>query len=178
MSKAETGRRGAGVNRSGATDTTMLIWKTIEANPGITRDEIFAKIEHQIPAGWAKRRYLHHQSRSYGAKPIAPDNLDVRRARSFMLGAALGDMRKCGSVARDAGDGYRTLRPIRLYKGNAEHVDETGTKAAQHLNAAYALPVVENFIARTEDLGPRGKSRPTAKEWAAIKLVAKAYRAV
>ena len=34
----ESVRGAAGKARGGATDTTMLIWKVIAANPGITRD--------------------------------------------------------------------------------------------------------------------------------------------
>jgi len=174
MSASDQGRRGAGVNRSGATDTTMLIWKTIEANPGITRDEIFAKIEHQIPAGWAKRKFATHYK-------ITADKLSsaviLYRARSHVLGDVLKHMRYLKSVARDKDGHYEVLREILRYRGNPDHVDESGTKAAEQINAVYALPIAEGFVDRTESLGPRGKSRPTAKEWAALKRVVRAYRA-
>jgi hypothetical protein len=152
----------------------MLIWKTIDASPGITRDEIFEKIEHEIPPGWAKRRYAVEIGRSENV-----ESLPIMNARRYILTHTLRMMRsKHLSIICDDAGGYRTLREIKMYRGNRDHVDETGTKAADHINAAYALPVVEKFVARTEELGPRGKSRPTAKEWDAIKQVARAYRAV
>jgi hypothetical protein len=35
----------------------MLIWKVIEANPGITRAGIWERVEHGIPEGYALRRF-------------------------------------------------------------------------------------------------------------------------
>lgn len=49
--------RGAATARGGATDITMLIWKVMAANPGITRAGIWERIEHDIPAGYALRMY-------------------------------------------------------------------------------------------------------------------------
>jgi hypothetical protein len=42
---------------SGATLLIEIIWKAIDANPGITRDDLFAEIEHETPPRWANRRY-------------------------------------------------------------------------------------------------------------------------
>ena len=138
MSKPETGRRGAGVNRSGATDTTMLIWKTIDANPGITRDEIFGKIEHEIPAGWAKRRYAAMEKHRGKIKALENDPARVLiLARRYVLSNTLSQMKYLGSVHRE-GDGYSILRALQRYAGNRDHIDETGTKAAEHINRAYA----------------------------------------
>ena len=130
----------------------MLIWKVIDANSGITRDEIFAKIEHQIPAGWARRRYVGQAKVKLGAESLG-HNLTLTRARGFVLTAILKDMRASGSVVRNAGC-YETLREIKQYRGNPDHVDETGTKAAEHLNAAYAIPKIRAFIARANPNRP------------------------
>ena len=133
--RSEKGRRGAGVNRSGATDTTMLIWKTIDTNPGITRDEIFAKISDRIDPGYAKRRYVAKNKIS-GDRLLSPEILT--RARRFVLSDCLIQMRRWGSVARDEHDRYQVMREIGFYNGNPDHVDETDTKAADHINRAYA----------------------------------------
>lgn len=163
--------RGAGVSRPGATDTTMLIWKVIHANPGITRDEIFARVEQQIPEGWAKRRYATLYK-------IPSDRLTsggiLGRARREMLTLTLQKMRRYGSIERGDGGGYKTRREIRRYQGNPDAVDETGTRAADHLNAAYALPKAEAAVARVNPENPR----PTKAEWEAIVRVVKQARNV
>lgn len=155
--------RGAGTDRPGATDTTMLIWKVIDANPGITRDEIFDRIEHEIPAGWAKRRYLNQMDRWDRDRSI-----DLAAARRYVLTHTLKMMRLHGSIA-NAEAGYRTLREIRRYRGRPDQVDATGSVAAEHLNDAYALRTAEAWVAR-------GSSRTSAAEREAIIRVIRAMR--
>ena len=42
----------------------MLIWKVIEANPGITQDEIWNRVQDDIPPGYALRCYAASRTRS------------------------------------------------------------------------------------------------------------------
>jgi hypothetical protein len=126
----------------------MLIWKTINANPGITRDEIFAKIEDQIPAGWAKRRYIHAY-KIRGDDAVSPRIL--WKSRWYVLRDTLDQMRRQGSVTRDDSGRYTVLREIRRYKGNPDQVDHTGQAAADHLNRAYAERTVRAAVTRTAD---------------------------
>lgn len=161
-------RWGGARARTGATDTTMLVWKVIDASPGIIGEEIFTKVEHQIPAGYAKRR---HRKRNPHAKYV--DDADATYwARRFVLFEDLRNMRRYGSVSKD-GDGYRVLREIKQYRGDPSVVDETGTAAAEHLNAAYALKVLDAVLARNE--GQRLK-RYTTEEHEALKTCRDALR--
>ena len=166
MSNTVAGVRGAGVNRSGATDTTMLIWKVIDANPGITREEIFAKVEHEIPAGWAKRLYIN-------ANKIRVDGTSaariLERARRHAFMQTLAHMRKYGSVAQSAEGNYRILRPIKQYNGNPDQVDATGDQAANHLNEAYAWRTLQAARKRFNPDSPRlCLSRAEARAFALI----------
>ena len=45
-----------------------------------------------------------------------------------------------GSIAKD-GNNYRTLRPLKGYRGNPDAIDITGTVAAEHMKMASALRV-------------------------------------
>jgi hypothetical protein len=130
----------------------MLIWKTINANPGITRDEIFVKIEDQIPAGWATRRYIN-------VEKIHVDDASstwiLRRSRRYILRDTLDQMRKHGSVNRDDSGGHTVLREIRRYNGNPDHVDHTGQIAADHLNEAYAWRKLQAARKRFKPDSPR-----------------------
>lgn len=172
-------RWGAGGKpRPGATDTTMLIWKVIDANPGITADQLFEKIEHQIPSGYALRTYAakvransqRDRRRTRGgdadrvaSPPLTTAGLDPRRARWFVQRSVLSRLIKTGVVGTDDG-GYRIRRPIKRYRGNPDHIDETGTKAGRHLNAAYAYRDAQKAIKRVNPANPR----PTAAEWQSI----------
>ena len=130
----------------------MLIWKVIDANPGITRDEIFAKIEHEIPAGWAKRRYINY--RKINADSQSPA-LILARARSYVVKDILHQMRQWKSVAQSADGTYRTLRPIKCYNGDPASVDATGDHAANHLNEAYAWRTLQAARKRFKADSPR-----------------------
>lgn len=155
-------RWGGAQARVGATDTTMLVWKVIDANSGITRPEIFAKIEDQIPSGYAIRRYAAAKK----SVARAPATLS---ARSFVLTETLSRLIRYGSVAKSADTkGYWTLRPIKRYFGDPAKVDETGTAAAEHLNTAYAIKTVRAAGTRVNPRNPR----LTAAEWAAALAVA------
>ena len=174
----ESSVRGAGRSRGGATDTTMLIWKVIAANPGITRAEIWERVEHSIPDGYARRLYVAHKARKYQA---SDDAGYLRAARRGLLSKALWTMVRLGSLAKE-GDGYRSLRKP-AYQGNPETVDETGTKAAEHMALADALRVAEKWLARAKPdradrngrpgpiLGP-----PSRKEYEALMLLVTALR--
>lgn len=81
MTERRKSVRGSGRDRGGATDTTMLIWKIIDANPGITCDEIWEQVEDRIPMGYALRLY----SRSSVAGGSATDDRIQRRMRPACL---------------------------------------------------------------------------------------------
>lgn len=155
-------RYGAGVDKGGASDVTMLVWKLLSAEPGLTRDEIFARVEHAIHVGNARRAY----ARKSGATGRAPD-IDTRRARGFVLTSLLHDMRKLGTVERDDAGRYRAGREPR-YSGDPDTIDETGTKAAEHLAHAYAKRAVRAYLARTANQ----PGAPTQKERAAMRTLA------
>lgn len=131
----------------------MLIWKVIDANPGITRDEIFAKVEHEIPAGWAKRRYIQAGKIGGAAASVPPI---LARARRYILTEALASMRRTGRIECD-GNGNRTLKPLRIRKGegNPDYVDATGDQAANHLNEAYAWRTLQAARKRWKSDSPR-----------------------
>ena len=152
MSNTVAGVRGAGVNRSGATDTTMLIWKVIDANPGITREEIFAKVEHEIPAGWAKRRYIQ-AGKIAGNRAESPAILT--RARRYILTESLASIRRTRRIEGSPEGGYETLRPIRFYGGDGERIDATGDQAANHLNERYAWRTLHAARKRWKTDSPR-----------------------
>jgi len=176
----EASVRGAGRARRGATDTTMLIWKVIAANPGITRAEIWKHVEHGIPDGYAIRRYV--RARSVGARPPAPT-----KARSYILTDTLNSMRRSGIISGE-GDGkdrrYTVAREMN-YRGNADAIDETGSKAAEHMAVADALRIAEKWLARAkpdrvDSLGRRSVpvlGPPSRKEYEALVILVKAVRA-
>ena len=157
----------------------MLIWKVIAANPGITRAEIWRHVEHSIPDGYAIRRYS--RARNVGAGPSTPT-----KARSYILTDTLNSMRRNG-IINGEGDGkdrqYTVVREIE-YWGNADAIDETGSKAAEHMAVADALRIAEKWLSRADPdrvnrhgqrsviLGP-----PSRKEYEALVLVVKALRA-
>lgn len=170
--------RGAGRPRAGATDTTMLIWKVIEANPGLSTDEIWERVEHRIPAGYALRRYATSnpskiKSRQ-DATSSAPDLL--RAARRWVLRNRLWEMRRNKSIEQ-VGDGYRSLRDID-YRGNAEVIDVEGSKAAEHMAMADALRTVEKMLGKVNlDRKYGACLQVTRKEYEAIVVLAKWVRA-
>lgn len=141
--------RGAGTDRSGPLETTQLIWKVIDANPGITRDGVVAKVLPSVPSGWASRRRMPEDSPGHRYKTLGPQRLVSLDARKrYLIVSTLAKMVSCRSIAKSADGGYTTLRPLRNYKGDVDRVDETGTVAADHLNDAYALRVAETWMAR------------------------------
>jgi hypothetical protein len=153
----------------------MLIWKVIAASPGITRAQIWARVEHDIPAGYAKRRFA--KSAKYRASESAR-NLET--ARSFVLSKILGDMRNLGTISTEGVGINRRFTAARepRYHGNPDAIDETGTKAAEHMALADALRACERVLARGD---PERKSGPAfaggRKDYAALALVVKALRA-
>lgn len=155
-------RWGGASARSGATDTTMLIWKVVNANPGITRQGIWEKIEHEIPTGYALRRYANSQKPT---QTLDHEQL-VERARRFVLTHALGNMAVKGILGFTAGTRtmrqYVTLREIRRYNGDPDKIDATGTVAAEHLNTAYALRTARAWQRRTEGHVTRCSARERA----------------
>lgn len=177
MSRSVRGA-GAGRDRPGATDTTMLIWKLIETEPGITRDQILAKIGARVPLGYARRRLAAHMAsrnaptvRGGQAAVAAPslNGISADRARRFLVTNSLKGMRASGTVARDGEGAYRVLRPLRYY-GDPETIDITGTKAAEHLDRAYAIRTLRKFNARAEAKGSQFPTM-TREEYVAFKRV-------
>lgn len=161
----------------------MLIWKVIAANPGISRQGIWEQAEHSIPEGYATRMYARN-----GGIKSTPDGsgVDLGRARGFVLTLALHHMRRAQSVTWE-GDGrdrrYTVAREI-YYKGNPDVIDETGTKAAEHMAVADALRAAEKWLARADPdrvarNGKRGPviGPPSRKEYEAVLLVVKTLRA-
>lgn len=172
--------RGAGTPRAGATDTTMLIWKVIAANPGITRQGIWEHVEHGIPEGYALRRYFVYREtsgsggRTGGGKSRTPRDpgLLLRAARYYVLRHALRGMCRGGSIVSEIVDGdcrYAVGRELR-YLGDPETIDVDGSKAAEHMAMADALRVAEKFL-------KRGSTRLTLKEREAVEIVIRALRA-
>lgn len=164
----------------------MLIWKVIAANPGITRTGIWEHVEHSIPEGYATRVYA--ASLRHRGKLVASGSAtNLTRARGFILTDKLYAMRKGGAVDWE-GDGadrrYTVAREPR-YRGNMDAIDETGTKAADHMAVADALRVAEKWLARArpdrvDSLGRRSVpilGPPSRKEYEAFMLVVKALRA-
>lgn len=126
---------GVGRPRGGASDTTMFMWLVIEANPGITRDELWAKVETQIPAGYAKRRLLRSVKSGWVHGPAHPDRV-ISAGRWYVFRVTLDQMRLSGLIVRNGDCLTVGRRPT--YYGNAAALDITNTKAGEHLNRAYA----------------------------------------
>lgn len=163
--------RGAGTARAGATDTTMLIWKTIKANPGITRSEIWAKVEHGIPDGYALRRWTAGRPHAR----VVANGLATTRARSYVLSDVLANMQKCGNIVKVSGC-YSALRQPK-YLGNPEAIDVDGSKAAEHLAVADALRVAEKAIGKPFNRDKRNGAIRTRELYDAVTVMVKALRA-
>jgi hypothetical protein len=149
----------------------MLIWKVIAANPGIDRAGIWAKIERQIPEGYALRSYERYRETSGGR--LAERGASPQTARRFVLTKALANMRQLGTVtAAGTGDkaAYTVARPPR-YLDNAEAVDETGTRLADHMALVEACRTIERMLARAE------QPRLSLAERAAVSLLVSRMRA-
>lgn len=175
----ENSVRGAARSRGGATDTTMLIWKVIAANPGISRQDIWEQVEHSIPEGYAQRRYVNarRNRRGVGARTPAPT---PSRARHYVLTDALCQMRALGSITWEGDGADRRYNIVRepSYHGNAKAIDETGTKATEHMAIVEALRIAEKMLARANldtKHGPLVYLRRT--EYQAVALLVKAVRA-
>lgn len=148
----------------------MLIWKVVAASPGITRQGIWQRVEHDIPAGYARRLY----------PDVVPGPMGTTSARSRVLTNTLGNMCRHGSMqAEGAGRGRRftVARPLG-YHGNPDMVDEPGTRAADHLAEAKALLVMEKALTRAKPgRAHQSPLRLTQKEYEALVLVVRGLRA-
>lgn len=156
----------------------MLIWKTIKANPGITRDELWTKVEDGIPPGYAMRRYAAELNAIERRTGRTPNGSGVRltQARGYVLTHVLARMRGRGSVIRKNGC-YSALKQPQ-YLGNPDMIDHTGTKAAEHMATADALRTLEKTIARAKPNIPhQSPVRLTQKEYDALVVAVKALRA-
>ncbi len=164
--------RGAARSRGGATDTTMLIWKVIAASPGIIRARIWERVEHDIPPGYATRLYSNERAR-HGKSIAHASAIDLARARGYVLTLALINLREKGNVSWD-GEGndrrYMAARPP-VYRGNPDMIDESGTRAAEHMALAEALRVVEKALAQ-------GRPPPSAVGGHGLRLRGKLFDAV
>jgi hypothetical protein len=172
--------RGVGKARGGATDTTMLIWKVIEANPGITRAGIWERVEHDIPAGYALRSYAADMAKKgKSLEAVAPAS-KLSRARGFVLTVRLNTMRKGDSVVweGDGPDRRYTVAQELTYHGNPDAIDETGTKAAEHMAVADALRTVEKMLAKGSTERKYGPAFVGGrKEYEAVTLLVRTLRA-
>jgi hypothetical protein len=152
----------------------MLIWKVIAANPGITRAEIWKRVEHSIPDGYAMRVYAQDVASQSRKRRVEPAPLLLDGARGYVLTRRLKDMRRGGVITWE-GDGnerrYAVARELR-YRGNPDAIDETGTKAAEHMAIADALRVVERLLAQGDKL----RTRLGSRQISAIETLAKAVR--
>ena len=157
----------------------MLIWKAIAANPGITRAELWQRVEHGIPEGYALRLYatfLRTKGRS-GPNGSGPD---VARARGFVLSDKLKGMRRRGSVTYEGDGDDRHYFPARAldYKGDADAIEIDGSKAAEHLAVADALRTVEKMLARGDRDRKHGAPLiGTRRDYDAVAFLVKALRA-
>jgi hypothetical protein len=159
----------------------MLIWKVIAANPGITRQGIWARVEHDIPIGYATRRFaktgnLVQRGPRTRFSPEAA-------ARSFVLTETLNSMQRHGHISREGAGQDRKFSVAKepRYLGNPDAIDETGTKAAEHMALADALRTVEKMLAKAD---PARRGKPGAplggigwKEVDAVTLLVQALRA-
>jgi hypothetical protein len=151
----------------------MLIWKTIKANPGITRAELWKKVEHGIPEGYAQRMYARH-----GVKGWSRDGflLHPERARNYVLMNSLRSLRRSNKIVLVDGC-YSALKQPQ-YLGDPEVIDVDGNKAAEHMAMADALRTLEKAIARAKpDIPMQSPVRLTHKEYEALVLVTRALRA-
>lgn len=182
MSEAnQDGRWGAGKDQTGVPDaTTVLIWKTIAAHRGITRDELFARIEHEIPDGWAiralasrreslRRSNARRRGEDAAAQPPASSPPSTASAREYVFGNRLNRMTRARSIACD-GDAFRTLRDLKPPKFDPDHVDETGTKAAQQLDTASAWRTVRAAQRRMRTTGSTRMTRTECDAFLAVQL--------
>ena len=154
----------------------MLIWKVIAASPGITRAQIWERVEYDIPVGYAMRRYP--ASRKAGKNAFIP----ASTARSYVLSDVLQEMRKRRTITREGAGHDSRYTAVRqpLYRRDPDKIDETGTKAAEHMALAEALRTVEKMLPRRLDRTQR-KTGPAVslsdRECDAVALIARALRA-
>ena len=145
----------------------MLIWKVIDATTGITRKEIWERVEKDIPPGYALRRY--ENVRAHRNAPTLPV------ARKYVFNGLLANLERHGAI-RSTGAGAERMfiagRDL-WYRGNPDAIDETGTKAADHMAVAEALRVVDKLLASGGSL----RSRLGSRQIAAIATLAQAARA-
>jgi hypothetical protein len=138
-------RRDPSTRTVGADNVTMLLWKTIELVPGISRDELVARVGPRINDGHAKRRYVPYLGAKWvGANSHAPThfkNVDVNRAKRHLVTSTLSNMRRDGSVERDDDGGYHVLRRPRTaaYQENDDVIDVTGEITRHHMRKAEAI---------------------------------------
>ena len=160
MTQPHNGVRGPGRSRGGATDTIMLIWKIIEANPGIDRAGIWERAEHGIPEGYALRRYANSLPRDGKRTADISSVQSLARARNYVLGHTLTHMRhsRPPMVGWEGLGNDRRYTALRLphYVGDPGTVDETGTKAAEHMARADALRILKAARARVNPAIARG----------------------
>lgn len=144
---AEKSIRGAGTDRAGATDMTAFIWKAIDANPGIDREDLIAKVQPEVPSGWAARRKITAIDRVISMRSHRDNPID--RRRRYLVVQRLSQMVQNGSIRRDADGNYFVQRPLRRYRGDLSQIDVTRTVAAQHMDTAMAIRTVVAFRRRS-----------------------------
>lgn len=159
-SKLKENVRGAGRPTAGASDTTMLIWQTIEkaGEQGVTSRQLFQQLEDRIPAGYALRR-----KRPENHNQDASGSSNVRRARRFVLDHSLSTMKSLGTVTLRSDRTYAVLRKPKYY-GDEQKIDVDGDIAAHHMAVAEALRVLRSAAARN-------------RKWAGVKRMHAHFKA-
>jgi hypothetical protein len=161
------------LDQPGASDTTTLIWRIIEGEPGITRDEILTKAWYRIPDRWAKQRYqaalrITNQGRGESGSPPTGqhswEDVDVDRARHHVVVRTLAGMRQRGNVMRDTSGGYHVLRRPRSVRHRSP-VESSGEQARRHSRIVELARGVRPVL---ESVNP-DDPRPTPKEWETIR---------
>lgn len=153
----------------------MLIWKTIEANPEITRDGIWKLIEHAIPAGYAIRRFS-----KINENLAEPSARFLSAARNELLSKFLAQMLYDGRLLADGPKfEYRySVGKKPRYHGDVAAIDLDGSKAVDHLTLAGAIRTLHAMTARANQNprapGPRLTMRQ--HEYEALQVVLAAVK--
>jgi hypothetical protein len=154
----------------------MLIWKVIAANPGIDRAGLWAKVEHGIPEGYALRKYESQRNR---LKSQADGSAGLlRAARRRVLYQFLWNMVDLGTLTVEGAgnDRHYTVGRQPRYKGNIDAVDETGTKAGEHMALVDAWHIIADLIARCDPQRPKANPKVSIKQAEALRTAQRGWQ--
>lgn len=154
----------------------MLVWKAIDANPGIDRAGIWKIVEAGIPAGYALRRYVKMRGWSVAEASAT----DLSAARSHVLTVALNNLRKLEKVKCEGYEESRTYFTVSRprYAGRVDAIDLDGTIAADHLSLAGAIRTLHDMIARAQPNphAPGHRVTMRQREYEALQIVLAAVK--